>query len=125
MTYVPTHPKPFKSLTTFPTTVAGFNRRICALTKEIDHHSDGKRRAVLKVVRSITFIQAEEALGEVRFRQLCREIGLSMRSPKLTWHRLIAEHAGYLLRIADVLPDDDAALARLAKSNVNSPKIKR
>jgi hypothetical protein len=114
MAYIARHPKHGQTLTTLPKTVAGYLRRYQAETKELGRLQHTKPRVVLKVIRSWTLIQAE-ALGAARFRQLCRELGLSMRSPTLSWHRLLARNAGKLLSYADWLPDDDAALAQLAK----------
>jgi hypothetical protein len=122
MVYIKRHPKVGEALTTPPKTVAGFARRYRAETRELSRLKDTKPRAVLKIVRSWTFMQAE-ALGDARFRQLCRELGFSMRSPTLSWHRLLARNAGNLLHIADWLPDDDAALAHLAKLDVDRLRL--
>jgi hypothetical protein len=119
MNYVPTHPNPFVTLTVLPKTVRGYVRRYRAETQELNALTPSKRRTVLKIVRSYTFIHAEEALGEVRFRQLCRELGFSMRSPKLAWHKLIAGSAGNLLHIVGWISDDDAVLAQLAKLDLD------
>src|SRR5258708_2527141 len=87
-----------------PDTVAGFGRRFRSQTKEISETKQRKRRIVLKIVRSVTLVHAEEFLGEVRFRQLLRELGLSRRSPWLRWHRLLAENAFKLVHVTDWLP---------------------
>ena len=113
MVYVRTYLRSTKLLV--PDTVAGFGKRYRAQSKEIQETEQRKRRIVLKIVRSVTLIHAEEFLGEVRFRQLLREIDLSRRSPWLRWHRLIAENAYKLWNRTDWLPDDDAVLLRLAK----------
>jgi hypothetical protein len=80
---------------------------------ELGRLKDTKPRAVLKIVRSWTFMQAQR-LGEVRFEELCRELSFSKRSPRLSWHKALAKNAGKLLRYADWIPDDDGALHLLA-----------
>jgi hypothetical protein len=117
MAYVPTHPKPFMSLR-LPTTVEGSARRYWAETQELGRNKDRKRRAVLKIVRSYTFVQAQR-FGEVRFDELCRELNISRRSPRLSWHKALAKNAGKLLSYVDWIPDDDAALAQIAKMNAD------
>ena len=105
--------------TVLPKTTAGYVRRYRAETKEIGRLRGTMARVVLKVVRSWTFMQAEVQLGDVRFRQLCREVGLVPRSPTLSWHRLIARHVDKLLGCAYWLPDNDAALAAATKLNAD------
>jgi len=102
--------------TKIPTTVAGFERRYRAETKEIDRLgkiNDVKHGAVVKIVRSFTFIKAER-LGSVRFYELCRKLEIRKGSPLLKWHRLIARNAGSLLG-KERLPDGDRKLAELCR----------
>ena len=101
-----------------PDTVAGFARNYRARTREIEKTKQPRRRIVLKIVRSITLMHAKDFLGDVRFRQLLREVGISIRSPRLRWHRLIAENAYKLLPRTEWLPDDDAALLRMATKGI-------
>lgn len=112
MAYVRTY-GPWLNLSA-PDTVAGFRQRYEAQTKEISETTQARRRIVLKIIRSVTFMHAKDYLGEVRFHQLLREVGLSRRSPRLRWHRLVAENAYKLLLRTEWLPDDDAVLLRLA-----------
>ena len=113
--YVRTHARILVKVTA-PDTVAGFRRVFQAHTKEINRTTFKKRRVVLRIVRSCIFMHAQRYLGEVRFQQLLREVGLSKRSPRLRWHRIIAENAEALLLRSDSLPDDDAALAKLCRA---------
>jgi hypothetical protein len=112
MSYVPKYLKIVMTLPTPPKTFAGFGRRFVADTKAIGRLDETDRIVFLKIVRSWTLMHAE-AVDRVKFRQLCRE--LSIRSPTLSWHRLVAENAGKLLSILESLPNDDGALALLAK----------
>ena len=114
MIYIPRHPKPGQPLTTFPTTVTGFVRRYRAETKELGRlKGNTKPRAVLKIVRSITFNHARQ-LGKARFDELCRELNFSRQSPRVSWHKAIAENAQKLFRYASWLPDGDGELHLLA-----------
>jgi hypothetical protein len=112
MPYIAKYPKVLLTLPTPPTTAVGFRRRFEADTKMLGRLEETPRLVFLKIVRSWTFMQAE-ALGEVRFCQLRRE--LSMRASKLSWHKLIAGNAGKLLSVVNSLPNDDEALAQFAK----------
>ena len=112
MIYVRTYSR-FRHKLMAPDTVSDYARRFRSLTKEIEKTKQPRRRMRLKIVRSLTLMDALRFLGEVRFRELLRKIGLSRRSPRLRWHRLVAESAGKLLN-DEGLPDDDAKLLRLA-----------
>src|SRR5882672_6698463 len=101
MPYIPKYLKVLLTLPTPPTTAVGFRRRFDADTKMLGRLEETHRLVFLKIVRSWTFMQAE-ALGKVRFRQLCRE--LSITALNLRWHRLVAENAGNLLSVVKSLP---------------------
>jgi hypothetical protein len=112
--YVRTHQTLYMALPPLPKTVEGHVRRYKALSSELDRVPNPKRQATLKIVRSWTLIQAEQ-LGAARFRQLCRQLGFTMRSPQLGWHRLLAQNAVKLLKIVEWLPTTDQALRQLAR----------
>lgn len=122
MVYISTHSRILLNFR-LPTSVAGFRRRFEAETKEIDRTESRKRRVVLKVFRSWTLMAAKDRLGDVRFRQLLRELRISERSPKLAWHRLIAVNRDKLWRISEWAPVDDRRLAELAR--LNTDQIRR
>ena len=104
---------PFATLPTIPKTVTGFYRRFEADTKLIAKHKN--HRAQLVLIRSWTLLKAER-LGDARFVELLRKLGLSKRSPILSHHRLLAENAERLLPYAgNRLPTDIKTLCRLAR----------
>jgi hypothetical protein len=111
MAYIKRHPILFPLPPTVPTTVAGFTRRYRAETKELTRREGTKARAVLKIARSWTLMQAEQ-LGEVRFDELRRNLSIS--NTQLKWHRALAENALKLQRCIDSIPDDNAMLRLLA-----------
>ena len=69
---------PFSTLPTIPNTVTGFYRRYEADTKLIAKHKNHSPQLFLR--RSWTLLQAER-LGDARFVELLRKLGLSKRSP--------------------------------------------
>jgi hypothetical protein len=68
------------------------------------------------IITSFTLMQAI-ILGEIRFEEVLRKVGLSKRSPTFRRHKAIAENAGRLLSIAHMLPDDAAVLSQVAQLN--------
>ena len=110
----PTMPTPFSKKPTIPKTVTDFHRRFESDTKLIAKHKN--HRAQLILIRSWTLLKAERRLGDVRFVELLRKLGLSKRSPKFLQYRLLAENAERLLPYAgNRLPTDIKTLCRLAK----------
>jgi hypothetical protein len=95
-----------------PKSVPGFLRRYEADTKLIAVHKNHSAQLILR--RSWTLLQAKE-LGEVRFSELLRTLGLPKRSPSFRQHLLLAENAGRLLGYVDRLPGDMKTLCQLAE----------